>query len=51
MPNNILDFEKPVYDLEEKLKQLRQFGKDHDIDVAHGVKQLQEQIQEITAAG
>lgn len=31
MPNNILEFEKPVAELEKKIEEMRKFGDNYDI--------------------
>ncbi len=42
----ILPFEKPVLQLEEKLRELRQFSETQDIDVSHEIHQMEEKISE-----
>lgn len=42
----ILEFEKPLYELEEKVNQLREFSRSHNVDVSHGVQSLEERIAE-----
>lgn len=42
----VLEFEKPLYELEEKIQQLREFSRSHDVDVSHGVQLLEERIAE-----
>lgn len=41
-----LDFEKPIFELEQKVAELQQFSKTHDVDVSHGVRLLEERIRE-----
>jgi len=41
-----LEFEKPITELEEKIAQLEQFSKTHDVDVTHGVDILRQRIEE-----
>jgi acetyl-CoA carboxylase carboxyl transferase subunit alpha len=45
MPS-VLEFEKPIAELEKKVEELRQFSKTHDVDVTHGVQLLEERIEE-----
>jgi acetyl-CoA carboxylase carboxyl transferase subunit alpha len=47
MPPAVLEFEKPIRELEQKLVQLREFGTSHEIDVSHGVRLLEERIQHL----
>ncbi len=42
----VLDFEKPIRELEEKIAQLRAFGRDQGVDVSQGLKILEERIAE-----
>jgi acetyl-CoA carboxylase carboxyl transferase subunit alpha len=42
----VLEFEKPLYELEEKIQQLREFSRTHEVDVSHGVQLLEERIVE-----
>jgi acetyl-CoA carboxylase carboxyl transferase subunit alpha len=44
--NNILEFEKPISELEEKIRELREFSQEHDVDVTHGIELLQSRIEE-----
>ena len=39
MPS-LFDFERPLEDLAEKIAAVRQFGKTHDLDIMHGVSEL-----------
>lgn len=41
-----LEFEKPIYELEEKIEDLREYSRTHDIDVSHSVESLETQIEE-----
>ena len=34
------DFEQPLVDLQEKINALRQFGRSHDLEITHGVSEL-----------
>lgn len=40
----VLEFEKPLHELEEKISQLREFSRTQNVDVSTGVKLLEEQI-------
>ncbi|MFA4943830.1 MAG: acetyl-CoA carboxylase carboxyltransferase subunit alpha [Lentisphaeria bacterium] len=40
----ILEFEKPLYELEEKVRQLREFSKTNHVDVDNGVRLMEERI-------
>jgi acetyl-CoA carboxylase carboxyl transferase subunit alpha len=40
-----LDFEKPIVELEQKVSELREFSKEHDVDVSHGIELLEERIE------
>ncbi|MCF7855030.1 MAG: acetyl-CoA carboxylase carboxyltransferase subunit alpha [Candidatus Pacebacteria bacterium] len=42
----VLDFEKPICELEQKIEELRQFSETHDVDVSHGIELLEARIQE-----
>ncbi|NOY80545.1 MAG: acetyl-CoA carboxylase carboxyltransferase subunit alpha [Kiritimatiellaeota bacterium] len=42
----ILDFERPIRELEDKVSQLQSFSREHGVDVSHGVKVLEERIAE-----
>lgn len=41
----VLDFERPIYELEQKVDQLRSFGREHGVDVSEGVRALEVQIE------
>jgi acetyl-CoA carboxylase carboxyl transferase subunit alpha len=45
MPPFTLPFEKPVMDLEAKLRELEGFSKEQDIDVSHEIERMQEKIK------
>jgi acetyl-CoA carboxylase carboxyl transferase subunit alpha len=45
MPPFTLPFEKPVMDLENKLRELENFSKEQDIDVSHEVERMKEKIE------
>jgi acetyl-CoA carboxylase carboxyl transferase subunit alpha len=42
----VLEFEKPVCELEKKIAELREFSKSHDVDVSHGIELLEAKIEE-----
>lgn len=44
MPPFTLPFEKPILDLEEKLKELEAFSKEQEIDVSHEISRMKEKI-------
>ena len=41
-----LDFEKPIAELEQKVAELREFSRRHDVDVSHGIALLETRIEE-----
>lgn len=45
MPPYTLPFEKPILELEEKLRELRQFSESQDIDVSADIRNIEEKIQ------
>ncbi len=44
--SNSLPFEEPILELEQKVVDLLEFSKKHDVDVSHGVEILQQRIAE-----
>jgi len=44
MAAHVLDFEKPIIELEAKVSQLRDFGQEHEVDVKDGIDLLDQQI-------
>lgn len=42
----VLDFEKPIRELEDKVSQIHAFSLEHGVDVSHAVKLLDQQIAE-----
>ncbi len=42
----ILEFEKSLYELEDKVRQLREFSRTNNVDVNHGIQLLEERIAE-----
>lgn len=46
---NYLDFEKEVGELEEKIRELREFSQKHDVDVSHGISILEHKVEESRA--
>lgn len=45
MPPFTLSFEKPVVELEEKLRELRKFSEGHDIDVSSEIHKIEEKMR------
>lgn len=43
----VLPFEKPIAELEEKLKELRRFSEDQKIDVSEEIRRMEERITEM----
>jgi len=43
----MLDFEKPIVELEEKLKEMQQLAIDNNVDVTDAVNQLEEKIKKL----
>lgn len=41
-----LDFEKPIAELEQKVADLREFSRRHDVDVSHGIALLEARLGE-----
>ena len=39
-----LDFEKPIHELEQKIDDLREYSRTHDVDVSHSIESLETQI-------
>lgn len=44
-PNNVLPFEKPIAELQEKLTELRNFSKSQNIDVGQDIDRLKQKIE------
>ena len=44
MNNNVLDFEKPIRELEKKIQDLKSYSETHDVDVSHSIESLEKQI-------
>ncbi len=42
----VLDFEEPIAELENKVEQLQEFSRTHDVDVTSGVELLQQRIEQ-----
>lgn len=42
-----LDFEKPIFELEEKIQGLRQFAEDNDLDLSAEVRKLEDKVSEL----
>ncbi|MFA6714800.1 MAG: acetyl-CoA carboxylase carboxyltransferase subunit alpha [Victivallaceae bacterium] len=47
MANTCLDFEKPIFELEKKLAEWREFSANNDIDVNGEMESLQQKIQDL----
>ena len=47
MPPFVLPFEKPIVELEEKLKELRRFSESNDIDVSSEILRMAEKIRDM----
>ncbi len=47
MPPPSLPFEQPILELEQKLRELRQFSEEQDIDVSGEVQRIEEKIREL----
>ncbi|MDD5597696.1 MAG: acetyl-CoA carboxylase carboxyltransferase subunit alpha [Victivallaceae bacterium] len=47
MANTCLDFEKPIFELEKKLAEWREFSADNDIDVNGEMESLEQKIQDL----
>ena len=45
----ILDFEKPIVDIEEKIQHLKMIAKDEDLDITKEIKRLEKHLQSHTA--
>jgi len=46
MKKAVLEFERPIFELEQKVEELRQFGKSNDVDVEQGVQLLLQKIED-----
>ncbi len=46
MKKAVLDFERPIFELEKKVEELRRFGQINEVDVEQGVKLLLDRIEE-----
>ena len=47
MTEYILDFEKPIVDLERKIAQLKEFSETKDMDLENQIDQLETQLEDI----
>lgn len=47
MPNNIFDFERPIYELETKLDEMRKTAEENGMEVAAVASELEQKIQEL----
>lgn len=43
-----LDFEKPILELEDKIKELKKFTKEEDVDLSAEIKSLQDRLDKLT---
>ncbi len=43
----LLDFEKPLYELEEKINQIRELAKEEEVDVSEQLAQLEERAEQL----
>lgn len=44
--STVLEFEKPIHNLEQKIDDLREYSQAHDVDVNHSIELLEKQIEE-----
>jgi acetyl-CoA carboxylase carboxyl transferase subunit alpha len=44
--STVLDFEEPIVELERKVQELRDFSAQRDVDMTHGIEELQKRIGE-----
>ena len=50
-PQYLLDFEKPLFELERRLEELRTFdAEDHSVDLSQEISALSERIEELRSA-
>lgn len=47
MPANIFEFEKPIYEMEEKLAEMTQLADDMDVDMTNERARMQQKVQEM----
>ncbi len=47
MPNNILEFEKPLIELQEKIKELQQFMQEKDLDIGDEIMRLKNRAHKL----
>ncbi|MEM6348455.1 MAG: acetyl-CoA carboxylase carboxyltransferase subunit alpha [Bacteroidota bacterium] len=47
MPNNIFDFEKPIFELESKLAEMKQTAEENGVEVDNVASELEQKIQEL----
>ena len=45
MTKSVLDFEKPIRELEKKIQDLKSYSETHDVDVSRSVESLEKQIE------
>lgn len=46
MKKAVLEFERPIFELEQKVEELRRFGEVNDVDVQQGLQVLEEKIEQ-----
>jgi acetyl-CoA carboxylase carboxyl transferase subunit alpha len=44
MKRTVLEFERPIHELEQKMEELRRFGQTNEVDVTQGLQVLEEKI-------
>lgn len=44
---SVLDFEKPIFELETKIKELREFGSDEDIELGSAIENLEKKLEQV----
>ncbi len=44
---NKLEFEKPIYELEKKIEELRNLGSDKNIDIDPEIKKIEQKLQKM----
>ena len=47
MTMNMLDFERPIHDLEAKIEELKRFMHESDIDLGEEIKRLEEKVERV----
>ncbi len=44
---SVLDFEKPIFELETKIKELREFGSGEDLELGSAIKNLEKKLEQM----